>query len=533
MANGFRQKLRTQVLIIGAGVTGVGVARDLTLRGVQCLVVEQGRINAGASGANHGLLHSGARYIITDPESSKECRAEGELIKKIAPHCVDDTGGLYVAVEGDDEKYIADFPLHCAKCGISAEPVDLSDAREMEPALSDKLLAVFHTRDASINPFQLSMDHIGQVLRMGGRLLCHTKVTGFNREKNRLTLVHLQNLSTGEELDVEADLVVNAAGAWVGEVAALAGMSLEIVFSKGSLLVTSGRLTQRCIIRLRWPSDADALIPGGPVSLLGPTSIRMDSLDDIRPTEEEVDYIIEEGAPMLPLLKTTPYIRAFAGVRPLLASKGVSDDHSLHRGFALLDHALNGLENFITISGGKLSTFRLMAEKTADLACSRLGIDAPCTTRTEPLPSHEEAEWTEPGASLKKWVNQSEGSPDLILCDCEMVSTRSIDSVVETMKDQELAVNITSISDRSRVGRGPCQGLNCGGTLAGYGYNAGIWNNDQGLFELIDFHRARWKGIKPIAWGAALKTAELREALYIGQGGLELLPPRKESKIQP
>ena len=98
------------MLIIGGGATGTGVARDLTLRGVQCILVEKKDINAGASGANHGLLHSGARYVSNDIESAQECRDENRLLKQLAPDCVEDTGGLFVAVEGDDE-------LHAEEAG--------------------------------------------------------------------------------------------------------------------------------------------------------------------------------------------------------------------------------------------------------------------------------------------------------------------------------------------------------------------------------------------------------------------------------
>ena len=95
--------LSTQVLIIGGGSTGTGIARDLALRGIQCILAEFHDLNAGASGANHGLLHSGGRYVFTDQGSATECREEGKLLKKLAPHCIEDTGGLFVAVEGDDE----------------------------------------------------------------------------------------------------------------------------------------------------------------------------------------------------------------------------------------------------------------------------------------------------------------------------------------------------------------------------------------------------------------------------------------------
>jgi glycerol-3-phosphate dehydrogenase len=74
--------MQTQVLIIGGGATGTGLARDLSLRGVQCILVEKRDINAGASGGNHGLLHSGARYVASDPASARECKLEGRLLKR-------------------------------------------------------------------------------------------------------------------------------------------------------------------------------------------------------------------------------------------------------------------------------------------------------------------------------------------------------------------------------------------------------------------------------------------------------------------
>ena len=136
------QTVKTQVLIIGGGVTGAGIARDLALRGVNCVIVEKHDINAGASGANHGLLHSGARYVFSDTHSAEECRDEGRILKKMAPDCIEDTGGLFVAVAGDDETYITEFPHLCAKSHIPVKELDVKEAREMEPALSLSLIHI-------------------------------------------------------------------------------------------------------------------------------------------------------------------------------------------------------------------------------------------------------------------------------------------------------------------------------------------------------------------------------------------------------
>lgn len=152
--------MKTRVLIIGGGVTGTGLARDLALRGIGCLLVEKKDINAGASGGNHGLLHSGARYVASDPAAAAECRVEGQLIKQLAPHCIEDTGGIFAAVAGDDENYIADFPHLCARSGITAQPIGCREACAIEPALSDRLIAAYQVADAAVDPFKLSLDNM-------------------------------------------------------------------------------------------------------------------------------------------------------------------------------------------------------------------------------------------------------------------------------------------------------------------------------------------------------------------------------------
>ena len=186
--------IRTEVLIIGGGVTGTALARDLALRGVDCILVEKDDINAGASGRNHGLLHSGARYVAGDREAAMECRAEGDVLKRIAAQAIQDTGGYFVAVPGDDERYIADFPSYCERSGITARAVDVAEARAQEPALSERAIAVFAVPDASIDPFRLSLESMADAQRLGARLMRRTRVVGFEREGRRIVAVRVRSL---------------------------------------------------------------------------------------------------------------------------------------------------------------------------------------------------------------------------------------------------------------------------------------------------------------------------------------------------
>ena len=516
--------LKTQVLIIGGGITGTAIARDLALRGVHSIVIDRSHINAGASGANHGVLHSGARYVASDPESSRECKAENELLKKLAPHCIEDTGGLYVAVAEDDEKYLADFPQLCAKAGVPCDPVDIKDALEMEPVLSKDIIAAYRTEDSSIDPFRASFENLACALQRGHDFMPYTAVEAFEIGNRKIESVQIRNLLTGQEQTIEAEQVINAAGAWVGQVAALADASIEILYSKGSLLVTHSRLAQHVLLRLRPPSDGDVLCPGGTVSILGPSSVRLDSPDDIKPTTEEVDHIIDQGSPIVPSLKQCRYIRAFAGVRPLIARKkaeGTTDDRKISRGFDLIDHSDDGVENFITVAGGKLSIFRLMAERASDQICTRLKVDVPCRTRHEPLPSTLHGEWTEPGLAPKTWMEKQRPG-DMILCECEMVPNSAVQSILENPGMQTDSVLLHNIGARSRIGKGACQGTYCGLRITSELYRQGTFQQNQGMTSLAHFTDSRWKGQRPVLFGEQLKQAELQEAMYCGLFDLEL-----------
>lgn len=114
------------VIIIGGGATGAGVARDCSRRGLNTLLLERYDIATGATGRNHGLLHSGARYAVTDRESAEECIKENAILKKIAGHCVEETDGLFLSLPGDDIKYQAKFVEACIAAGIRAEVIDRS-----------------------------------------------------------------------------------------------------------------------------------------------------------------------------------------------------------------------------------------------------------------------------------------------------------------------------------------------------------------------------------------------------------------------
>jgi glycerol-3-phosphate dehydrogenase len=392
----------------------------------------------------------------------------------------------------------------------------------MEPALSDEIIAAYAVPDASVDPFKLSLDNLADAQAHGTRVLRNAKVVAFEKSGRHIQRVVLENRLTGQRYTIEAQQIVNATGAWAGQVAAMAGARINVLCSQGSLIITQNRISHRVINRLRQASDADIIVPGGTVSIFGTTSVRIEDPDNTRPTVAEVDAMLPDGIALVPKLAETRFIRAYAGVRPLVQSAPASDDRSVSRGFALIDHTAEGIDNFITITGGKLTTFRLMAEKTADRVCDRLGVTAACRTRTTPLPASTAGKWTEPGLTPKMWFQKRDPS-DLRLCECEMVPTSVINDISAKIQEECGRPSLRELGQRSRVGKGPCQGAFCSLRLTAHLYNQGLLTEGQGLGELRDFLNERWRGVHPLLWGQAVSQAELQEALHCGLFGLELI----------
>ncbi|MBQ9820404.1 MAG: FAD-dependent oxidoreductase, partial [Bacteroidales bacterium] len=140
------------VIIIGGGITGAGTQRDCAMRGLRTLLIERSDIATGATGRNHGLLHSGARYAVNDAESAEECIRENMILRRIAAHCVEETEGLFITLPEDDLAYQETFIASCLKAGIRAERIDPAEARRMEPSVNPDLIGAVKVPDGSVDP---------------------------------------------------------------------------------------------------------------------------------------------------------------------------------------------------------------------------------------------------------------------------------------------------------------------------------------------------------------------------------------------
>ena len=328
------------VIIVGGGITGAGTARDCALRGLRTLLVERNDIATGATGRNHGLLHSGARYAVTDRESATECIEENMILKKIARHCVDDTSGLFITLPEDDLDYQATFVKACNAAGIKAEVMDPKEAIRMEPSVNPSIIGAVKVPDGSVDPFRLCAANMVDAQLHGAKVLVYSEVTEFIKDGDTVKGVRVLDHTSGQVSDYYAPVTVNAAGIWGHNIAALAGANIGMFPAKGSLLIFAHRVNGVVLNRCRKPANADILVPGDTVCVIGTTSTRVpyEECDTISVTPDEVHLLVTEGAKLAPCLEHTRILRAYAGVRPLVSADNDPSGRNISRGIVCLDH---------------------------------------------------------------------------------------------------------------------------------------------------------------------------------------------------
>jgi len=526
---------QADVIIIGGGATGVGLLRDLSMRGITTLLLEQGDLAHGTSSRFHGLLHSGARYAVKDPLSAAECAQENSILKRIAPSCIVECGGWFVQMVEDDPEYTENWLQKCAEAAIVVREISVQEAYAQEPLLRQNAQRVFEVPDAAVDGFKLVWANAHSATVYGGVYKSYHQVDQLVRKGNQITGVCGRLLRTGEPFIANSTVVVNAAGAWAPELAASVGVTLDVVADKGTLLAFNHRLFQRVINRLRPPGDGDIFVPHESITVFGTTSDLVNSPGDNAPSVADVQKLMALGEGLLPEIEHFRVIRAFSGVRPLYketqsdsfpAQKG----REVGRGFALIDHQEQGVAGFVSIVGGKFTTYRLMAERTADLVTLKLGKLVPCRTAEEtivPVISSELKELAQKvlpwGAASKMLERVGSDAADILhkialdptkgqmLCECEMVSLAEVERAVSDDDVHFLA----DIRRKTRLGMGTCQGAFCG-------YRAlpllRLEKDKYAPFreELQDFLNQRWKGIRPVLWGAQLRETELTRGIYGG-----------------
>jgi glycerol-3-phosphate dehydrogenase len=375
------------VIVIGAGSTGSATAHDLALRGLRVTVIERGEVASGTTGRNHCLLHSGGRYCVKDQESAIECIDENMILRRIMPDVLELNDGLFVAVTEDDLAFKDKFLEGCAACHIPARDVPVKHALELEPYLNPNLLAAVQVPDGVFEPFRLCLSFLATARHNGAAVRTYAEVTDLICSGKSVTGVQVLDRRTGKTETLGADVVVNATGPWAGEIAAKAGVDVPVTPTAGVMVTVRWRLNNMVLNRLNKPSDGDIVVPQRATSIIGTTSWPVSDPDLVPIPQEHVDKMIAQGQKMLPVIANIPMRGVMAVARPLI-SKGGVDEREVSRTFECFDHKRNGIDGLVTISGGKTTSARAMAEKVTDIVCDKLGVKAECRTRDVPLASY-------------------------------------------------------------------------------------------------------------------------------------------------
>ncbi|MFB6168484.1 MAG: anaerobic glycerol-3-phosphate dehydrogenase subunit GlpA [Haloferacaceae archaeon] len=524
------------VAVIGGGSTGSGIARDLAMRGLDVTLVEQGNLTHGTTGRMHGLLHSGGRYAVADQKSARECIEENRVLRDIASHCVEMTGGLFVKRPDDSEEYFEKKLAGCRECGIPAEVVSAEEARAMEPHLAPDIDKAIRVPDGAVDPFRLVVANAASAQEHGARIETHSEVTdllveggevvGLEVDHDSGSGVHVHGAVGGTE-EIRADYVVNATGAWAGRIGDMAGLDVEVRPSKGVMTVMNTRQVDTVINRCRPKGDADIVVPHETTCILGTTDEEVDDPEDYPEEKWEVELMLDTLTELVPMLAEARTIRSFWGVRPLYEPPDVGSDDptDITRDFFLLDHdERDDLPGMTSIVGGKFTTYRMMAEQISDHVCEKFGVDADCETAAVPLPGSEEFSvlrdyMDEFGLrspigrrSVERLGSRADevlktDDPNPTVCGCEGVTRAEIQDAIDQSGSDLNAVRL-----RTRASMGNCQGGFCSHRMA---------NELHGEYDAAtvraawdDLLQERWKGQRHALWGEQLSQAMLNYALH-------------------
>jgi glycerol-3-phosphate dehydrogenase len=420
------------VIVVGAGINGAGIARDATLRGLSVLLVDKGDVGAGTTSRSTRLVHGGLRYLERfEVPLVRESLRERETLLRIAPHLVDPLSFL-LPIYGQHRRgpalirmgMMAYDALSLDKSMERHRMLSREEALAREPGLRAEGLrgaAAYYDAQAGY-PERLALENALDARRRGAVVLPYMRVTALERgAPGRVTGVALHDELHGVDYRAHGAIVVNAAGPWVDAVLAELGGGAPgpplIGGTKGSHLVV-GRFpgAPREAVYAEATEDGRPyfVVPWNGCWLIGTTDTRYDGdLDDVVATEEEVAYLIAETNRLIPdaELSAEQVLYTYAGVRPLPAGGGDGDaEGAITRSHVIHDHAAgeHPLEGLLSIVGGKITTYRRLAEETVDAAVRKLGRKVErCRTHEVPLPGAT----AYPFAAFRERFRASSGVP--------------------------------------------------------------------------------------------------------------------------
>jgi glycerol-3-phosphate dehydrogenase len=486
------------VAIVGGGINGTGVARDLALRGLKVAVFERNDLAFGASGNSSGMIHGGVRYLSKSPKVTEtSCRDSG-YIQRIAPNLLfripfimplrnGPQGRLMMELVDAYFRAYDDFqPL---KRGQPHCRLDPSDLARLEPGLVGAVVGGITFDEWGVDGARLVALAAVDAIEHGATVHVHTTVDAIARAPDAMVdgeggryVVEARHRETQARVRVRAHVVVNATGAWSPVTAGLGGLPqarVRLRPGKGIHVVLDRRITNYGILSEAIDGRQIFLEPWQNVSILGTTDDDYyGDLDDVRATSEEVRYLVQGVARVFPSVRAARAIGTYAGVRPTLYGYGVNED-ALSREHEIVDHRADGAPGVYSMIGGKLASYRLFAQEVSDVIAAReFDVSTPCQTHTRPLPGGEqvpdaialaEQHCVAPVAARRLVYRhgaralrilertQQRASERDVTCPCEPVLEAEVRHVVR----EELAATVSDVARRTRLGLGACGGMRC------------------------------------------------------------------------
>ncbi len=524
------------VCVIGGGVTGAGIARDLSLRGLSVLLLEKGDWGAGTTGASSWMIHGGPRYLEFDWDTTRLSTQDAGYIVSIArnfvyrvvflipvlPHDRNNIERMETAMEVYDRFQ----PL---KKAHPHRRLTAEEARQAEPGLTPDLIGAVTMEEWGVDPYRLVYANVEDAVAHGARAMNHTTVIDLVRDGGKVIGVRYR-AADGSTSEARARVVVNATGPWSPQVSGLAGLNVKLRPAKGIHIVYPHRISNFSISAESVDGRDLLMVSHAGFTLLGTTDDDFyGDLDSVDVMQDEVEYLLQGIERVFPSIRSYRPVRTTTGVRPTLFKWRRYEDE-LSRRYEVIDHAKDGVEGFVTIAGGKLSMYRLMAEQTSDAVCRKLGHQATSTTAVTPLPGNESE--MEPAADLARRC----GIPALAAVKLQSRHGTRAEMVLdggrsarlacrcEPITEAELAYSARSEQVRSladafrRVGlaAGPCAGAACVLRAAEViGTELG-WSASQRFDAAREFVRGAWLGRAPVLGHAGWAQEELAQGAMRG-----------------
>ncbi|TPW21494.1 MAG: glycerol-3-phosphate dehydrogenase [Elusimicrobia bacterium] len=403
------------LIVVGGGVTGAGVLRDASLRGLTGLLLEPGKPGGATTAASTHLIHGGIRYLLYDRLTTHATAWDaGNIVKTAAPllkrlpivwpvyrgasHGLSTVETLVTCYE----------PFQRMKEGLPHLRLSAAAVTELVPGLkTEGLLGGVSFDEWWVDAEGLTEANLKAAQGLGAEVRLGWKAAGLIREGGRVVGVRAEGPNGARE-DLRAKVVVNAAGPWVDEVVRHAGLSIPLRLRKGTHLVYDKPLVPVGLLLEAVDRGRYVFVvpfPGG--TLVGPTDLDSPGgPDDVKTTPDEVEYL---RASVRRYFKDFPleFKRTVVGARPILGQSG--SEKLLSREYEIFDHGAQGAEGLVTAGGGKMSDFRLMAKDTVDLACEKLGKGSPCRTHSLTLagqPAAPRPEFPRPSRPLKLFLRR-------------------------------------------------------------------------------------------------------------------------------